>query len=261
MFLRHGITKLRLKPQYRVGGLIIENHVNFPRISLSTSRCLASDSKQGPPNEDLVDLESPSSNHHDLKSFLSYTQRSGLDEKSTVYVGTHYEYTVAAKLARYGFSLRRVGGSFDAGTDLFGAWKPPTTASPPPPRPPPTLKVLIQCKASAARSKPQLIRELEGAFVGAPPGWRGEDTMALLVTDKPATKGTRDALGRSRWPMGYVCCSREGAVLQMIWNRRAEEIGLEGFGAAARYVGAAGEEAELVLTRHGEPLPLLDEVD
>lgn len=256
MFFRHGMIELRLKPHYRASAPIIESRINCPRIGLSTSRYFASDRKQASPNEDsLIDVEPPSSNHHDLKSFLSYTQRSGLDEKSTVYVGTHYEYTVAAKLARYGFSLRRVGGSFDAGTDLVGTWKPPAVASPP------TLKVLIQCKASAARSKPQLIRELEGAFVGAPPGWRGEDTMALLVTDKPATKGTRDALGRSRWPMGYVCCSREGAVLQMIWNRRAEETGLEGFGAAARYVGAAGEEAELVLTRHGEPLPLLDEVE
>jgi hypothetical protein len=99
MFLRHGTTKLRLKPQYRVGAPITESHTNYPRIGLSTSRFFASDSKQASPNEDiLVDLESPSSNHHDLKSFLSYTQRSGLDEKSTVYVGTHYEYTVAAKL-------------------------------------------------------------------------------------------------------------------------------------------------------------------
>lgn len=257
MSIRHGNLKLRLKPDGLIGFLKLTHRVNIPRTCVNSSRYFASDSKQASLSVDdiLTGLESPSSNHHDMKSFLAYTQRTGLDEKSTVYVGTHYEYTVAAKLARYGFSLRRVGGAHDFGTDLLGTWTPTSDDAKSP-----TLRVLLQCKASMQRAKPTLIRELEGALVGAPPGWRGEDTMALLVADRPATKGVRESLGRSRWPMGYVCCSREGAVRQMIWNQRAEESGLEGFGVAVRHVEGVSE-GELVLTRHGEPLPLLEGVE
>lgn len=254
MFHHQGKLSLQLKTGYYPRSCIPSCCAKLPRLCVNTSRYLASESKQNPSNEDtLIDPRSPSSNHHDLKSFLAYTQRSGLNEKSTVYVGTHYEYTTAARLARYGFSLQRVGGSFDFGTDLLGTWTPQASSST-------VLRVLIQCKASMHRTGPFLIRELEGAFGGAPPGWRGPETMALLVTERPATKGVRGSLGRSRWPMGYVCCSREGAVRQMIWNNKAEEAGLEGFGVTARHVEGVNE-AELVLTRHGEPLPLLDGIE
>ncbi|KJZ77923.1 hypothetical protein HIM_02560 [Hirsutella minnesotensis 3608] len=130
--------------------------------------------------------EAASIHHSDLPSFLAYTKRTGLDEKSTIYVGTHYEYTVAAALARHGFSLRRIGGASDRGTDLG-----------------------------------------------------------------PATKGTRDALRRSRWPMAFACCSKDGALTQMLWNQRAEEQGLEGFGVALKH-GEAGEDPEVVLVRNGQ---------
>lgn len=184
--------------------------------------------------------------------------------KSTVYVGTHYEYTVAAALARYGFTLKRVGGSSDYGTDLLGTWTPPLTTTTTAPRAAAAaaaaIRVLIQCKAGVQRSGPNLVRELEGALVGAPVGWRAPDVMALLVTERPATKGVRDSLGRSRWPMGFLCCSREGVVRQMIWNRRAEEAALQGLGVTSRHVEGV-EEPELVLVRNGEILPLIEDVD
>src|SRR5512142_1799280 len=59
--------------------------------------------------------DSSAGKHHDLASFLRYTERSGLDTASTTYVGTHFEYTVAASLCKYGFHLRRVGGACDNG--------------------------------------------------------------------------------------------------------------------------------------------------
>jgi hypothetical protein len=80
--------------------------------------------------------------------------------------------------------------------------------------------------------------------------------LGVLVTEKAATKGIRDALGRSKWPMGFVACSREGRIEQMLWNGRAEEEGLEGLGVGMRYGGGGGlGEKELVLTWRGRNLP------
>jgi hypothetical protein len=111
-----------------------------------------------------------------------------------------------------------------------------------------SLRVLVQCKAGAQRVGPQHIRELEGAFVGAPVGWRGTRVLGLLVSERAATKGVRESVGRSRWPMVYMRCSKEGLLSQAIWNQSAEDLGLEGYGVAIR----RGEgEDELVLTHDG----------
>lgn len=201
----------------------------------------------------LIYPEPPTNNHHDLASFLDHAERSGLDPKSTLYVGTRYEYTVAQILSKYGFFLRRIGGVSDYGTDLLGTWKVPSSKEP--------LKVLVQCKAIARKSAPNLIRELEGAFVGAPVGWRGHGVLGIFVTEKPATKGVRDSLGRSRWPMGFISCSRAGRVQQILWNQRAEEEGLEGLGVGMRYAGSEPEgEPQPVLTWKGQQVPLIETV-
>lgn len=192
--------------------------------------------------------EPTTTNHHDLPSFLEYAERSGLDPKSTLYVGTHYEYLVAQILSKYGFYLRRIGGHSDYGTDLLGTWTVPSSKEP--------LKVLVQCKAIARKSAPNLIRELEGAFVGAPVGWRGPGVLGIFVTENPATKGVRDSLGRSRWPMGFISCTRDGRVQQMLWNRRAEEEGLGGMGVGMRYAGDEGEP-QLLLTWKGQHIALV----
>jgi len=169
-----------------------------------------------------------------------------MDPTSTTYVGTHYEYTVQAALSRLGMSLKRIGGKSDYGIDLLGTW-----SLPPAPQP---LKVLIQCKAFARKVEPSQARELEGAFVGAPTGWRGAGVLGFLVSRKPATKGVREALGRSRWPMGYVLCEDDGRVLQMLWNRRAEQEGLEGIGVGLKYGGGEKNEREVILTWKGDTI-------
>lgn len=196
--------------------------------------------------------EPPTANHNDLTSFLKYVERSGLDPKTTLYVGTHYEYTIAQVLSRFGFYLRRVGGHSDYGIDLLGTWTVPSSSKP--------LKVLVQCKAIARKSTPNLVRELEGAFVGAPVGWKGHGVLGIFVTEKTATKGVRDSLGRSRWPMVFISCTREGWVQQMLWNQRAEEEGLEGLGVGMRHVGPDGEP-QLLLTWKGQHLTVEDGPD
>jgi hypothetical protein len=198
--------------------------------------------------------EAPSRDqHNDLASYVAYAARTGLDVESNVYVGTHYEYSIAAALRPLGFDLRRVGGQSDKGIDLLGTWNVPSAPENLP------LRVLLQCKAYTAKIGPQFIRELEGAYLGAPSGWRGSGVVGLLVTQRPATKGVREALARSRWPLGYVSCSKQGTLEQMLWNPRAEEEGLEGIGVTARLLdeNRHGDKRHLVLTWKGRPyLPI-----
>lgn len=196
--------------------------------------------------EELVYPDSQTPGHHDLPSFLDYASRTEMDTKSTIYVGTHYEYTVQTALERLGMSLKRIGGRSDYGIDLLGTWSLPSTPQP--------LRILVQCKALARKIQPAQARELEGAFVGAPRGWRGLGVLGLLVTQKSATKGVREALGRSRWPMGYILCGSDGKILQMLWNRRAEQEGLEGIGVGLKYAGDDRNDKEVVLTWKGEVL-------
>lgn len=197
--------------------------------------------------EELIYPESPTSNHRSLPTFLQYAERSGLDPKSPTFIGTHFEYVVANSLSRLGFSLRRIGGSSDCGIDLLGEWSVPSSDRP--------IRVILQCK-SVQRPGPHLIRELEGAFAGAPPGWRGSGVLGLLATERPATKGIRDALGRSRWPLGFVSCSRTGQLHQVLWNRRAEEEGLEGMGVGLKHFRDGGE-GQLCLMWKDKHLPHL----
>ena len=194
--------------------------------------------------EELIYPESRSPHHQDLPSFLEYASRIGLDPKSTTYVGTHYEYTVLSSLVRFGMSLKRIGGASDYGIDLLGTWPLPSVAQP--------LRILIQCKTNYGG--PAHARELEGAFAGAPQGWRNNGVLGLLVSQKSATKSHREALGRSRWPMGYVFCKADGKILQMLWNRRAEQEGLEGISVGVKYTGGDVTEKEVVLTWKGEVL-------
>lgn len=188
--------------------------------------------------------ESPTANHSDLPSFLEYASRVNLDPQSTLYVGTHYEYTVQSALEGLGMSLKRIGGSSDYGIDLLGTWSLPSVPQP--------LKVLIQCKALGKKVQPYHARELEGTFVGAPQGWREPGVLGFLVSRKLATMGVRKAVGRSKWPMGYVRCDADGKILQMLWNRRAEQGGLEGIGVGLKYTGGDLNDKEAVLTWKGD---------
>lgn len=152
------------------------------------------------------------------------------------------------------------------------------------------IRVLVQCKRLAGKSgklAPNLMRELEGAMRGGnvPAGWRGNAVMGLLVNTRPATKGIRDAMAGCRRAVGWVCLEVEeqdeessssdgqsqeeestGIVRQMLWNKAANDIGLVGFDAVARY-GASGLKSgeaglaavEVVLMRKDRIVPSLDQ--
>lgn len=182
-----------------------------------------------------------SAHHSSLSEFLTYASTATLSPTSTVYRGTHYEYTVANTLSGLGFSLTRVGRASDLGIDLLGSWALPSRPAP--------LSILVQCKAEAP--KPSMVRELEGAVVGAPVRYRGEGTIAMLAAAKEATKGVRDAVGRSGLPMAYLNITTEGRVRQFVWNQAAVECGLEGVGVTLRYL--VDGESEVALTWKGLP--------
>ena len=196
-------------------------------------------------------LAPTSRNHHDLPSFLAYAARTNRNPNSTVYKGTLYEYTVASTLRSLKFRLHRTGRSNDLGIDLVGHWNLPSQNHPQGQAH--ELRVLVQCKA--LQPLPSTVRELEGAYAGAPAGWREEGVLALLVASQAGTKGVREALQRSRWPMGVMQVTREGELRQVLWNAVAARVGLEGLGVGVRYEegGEGGRVRErIALTWMGE---------
>ena len=192
--------------------------------------------------------EPPTKEHNSRASFLEYATRTGLDSASTVYHGTLYEYTVQESLHRFGMNLQRSGGAFDKGIDLVGTWSIPQFRKP--------LKIIVSCKVQGKTTQtgPRLIRELEGSFAGAPPGWREPGVLGFFVAPKAATKGMRDTLGRSRWPMGCAMCSSDGIITQLLWNQTASECGLGHLGVGIRYTGHNPPQTEVVLMWKGEAI-------
>ncbi|KAJ5287324.1 hypothetical protein N7478_003010 [Penicillium angulare] len=178
----------------------------------------------------LPSTPSPPSQHHDnLTQFLTYASRISLPETSTVYVGTHYEYTVLQSLRRCALALHRIGGRDDAGIDLAGTWHLPEHERER------AVRVLVQCKALKTKLGPNLVRELEGTLRQAPVGWRTGQTVGMLVSPREATKGVRDALARSSFPLFWMMVERDGTLRQALWNARAEALGLGALGVETRY--------------------------
>lgn len=204
----------------------------------------------------------PSQNHHDLPSFLAYAQRTALPEYSTTYVGTRYEYAVLQSLRRFAFSLHRIGGRDDAGIDLVGTWHLPGL---------PPIRVIVQCKALRAKLGPNLVRELEGAFQYSPVGWRTTNKVAMLVSPREATKGVRDALTRSGYPLFWIMMEQDtGTIRQVLWNAKVEELGLGALGVDTTYRpnqdgdsddGEGRMKQDIDLTWDETEIPSMDQVE
>ena len=202
----------------------------------------------------------PSQHHNDLTTFLSYANHTSLPVTSTVHVGTLYEYTVLQTLRRYALSLDRIGGRDDAGIDLVGTWHLPERERER------ALRVLVQCKSLKTKLGPNVVRELEGTFRQAPVGWRTGETVGVLVSPREATKGVRDTLARSAYPLFWMMIERDGTLKQALWNARAEELGVGLLGVETRYGTTEGAESgsvtkEMVLTWDGCDIPHMDEVE
>lgn len=193
--------------------------------------------------------------HHDLKSFLKFGERNKLNPNTTVYKGTHYEYTVMEALKEFGFHLHRTGKANDKGIDLLGHWELPAE--------PFQMKVLVQCKVSQA--SPSTFRELEGAYAGAPVEWQGENVLALLASSKRLTGGVLEGAQRSQSPVGALHIEQDGLIRQFVWNAVAGKRGLAGLGVTSRYqegqqhsdnapAGVKQTFKTVALTWNGKPL-------
>lgn len=108
---------------------------------------------------------------------------------------------------------------------------------------------------------PNLVRELEGAFAGAPAGWQGEEVVGILCATREATKGVREAVRRLRRPVVWVMLEDAGEgvgrVRQVLWNERVAELGAQGVGVQNLYMPKKGNgdstvEREVVLTWKGK---------
>lgn len=97
-------------------------------------------------------------------------------------------------------------------------------------------------------------------YAGAPVGWRGKETVAVLCAKGEATKGVREAVRESRVPVVWVMvedlgeAERGGRVRQVLWNAKVSELGAEGVGVGVRYLpGREGGQVgkEVVLTWKG----------
>ena len=163
---------------------------------------------------------SPSSNHSSQRSFLAHSRRTGLNPTSTTYTGTRYEYLTLSSLQRLGIELTRRGGTGDKGVDLVGFWHLPqwqysvrsdSDTEIEPEKRNERLRVVVQCKRISTTAKgskavgPSVVRELEGAFRGAPSGWRSrESTVGILVSTRAATKGVIESMRRSESALAWV---------------------------------------------------------
>ncbi|KAL8807691.1 MAG: hypothetical protein Q9182_000502 [Xanthomendoza sp. 2 TL-2023] len=208
-----------------------------------------------------------SPSHTSLPSFLAHARSTALSPTSPVYIGTYYEYLCQQTLSHLGFTLQRTGGRSDQGIDLLGHWHLPSLPYP--------LRALVQCKALSSRLNPETVRELEGAFVGAPAGWRGDSVVGVLCGKREATKGVREAVRRCGAPVVWVMVEDardeegtlregEGRIRQVLWNARVSEMGVEGVGVGVKYTPAGSDrkvEREVVLTWKGEAWePVIEEV-
>jgi hypothetical protein len=231
-----------MRPSLRISwprhASLLPRHPRAPPQSLQslqslTPRRIATTSAQNAAPVDLPKLlvAHGSKDHNSLASFIDYANRRNLQPMRSIYIGTLYEYTTALSLMRLGFSLLRTGKKNDAGIDLIGHWVLAPLSEP--------MPVFIQCKARSNSVGPCHVRELEGSYRGVPPEWKDKSVLGLLVTNLKATKGTMEAIGRSRWPMGFVMVSKQGLIQQFVWNKAASDRGLEGVGVTVRHTPRA----------------------
>ena len=103
------------------------------------------------------------------------------------------------------------------------------------------------------------MRELEGAFNGAPQGWKGEQVVGVLCATREATKGVREAVRHSRRPVVWIMLqdvgNGQGRVRQVLWNQRVAAVGAEGVGVQLRHwMGEDGQgmDCEMALMWEGK---------
>lgn len=163
----------------------------------------AASNKIHPPLSSLLPVNT---SHTSLATFISHARHARLNPTTYTFLGTRYEYLAQEILTRVGFELVRTGKAGDRGVDLAGWWHLPSSRNDGNGGQE-RLRVLVQCKRIKGQRKvtPSVVREMDGAFLGAPAGWRSDEVFGIIVSTKPATKGVIAALGASKRPLVWIC--------------------------------------------------------
>lgn len=85
----------------------------------------------------------------------------------------------------------------------------------------------------------------------------------MLVSPREATRGVREALTRSRFPLVWCLVGLEGRVRQVLWNERVEGVVGGGLGIGVVYCAneqGDNRDAEARVTWDGEEVPGIDDV-
>ena len=231
--------------------------------------------------------------HSSLPSFLKHARRTGLNPTTSSFLGTRYEYLAQDALQRLGFEILKTGKTGDRGVDLAGWWHLPSAQRVGVAAEAERLRVLVQCKRvkGTTRLTPAAVRELDGAFLGAPAGWRSDGVLGVIVSTRPATKGVITALGSSKRGLVWVCMEEhdvveagvdrpglvsegdadevvgeshalgsengvQGRIIQLLYNNAARQHGLEGLDVIKRHsANDAAIDDTIALIYRGLPVP------
>lgn len=90
--------------------------------------------------------------------------------------------------------------------------------------------------------------------------------VGVLVCQREATKGVREALARSAYPLAWMMVERGGIVRQALWNGAVEQLGLGLLGVEVVYAsdggGQQGEvKGRIGFTWDGVEVPHMDRVE
>lgn len=134
--------------------------------------------------------------HNDLESFAKHVVRTDVNQKSTWFRGTLYEYTVKYVLEKE-LKIRRAqrcGRAGDMGVDLTGYYSPESNDTE-------DLLLLVQCKSSSTKLAGKLFREMAGVFSSA----RIDPANTLMIAASPSfmTKPGMEEFMSSTVPMAY----------------------------------------------------------
>lgn len=112
---------------------------------------------------------------------------------SYVHDGIRYEEHCVKSLQQFGMDTRRVGGPGDGGIDLSGFWRLGERSED-------AIPIIVQCKYLRERDcPPSFLRELEGTLAR-----RMDGTVGILVSSRPASQGTIEALRVAPTPLLYL---------------------------------------------------------
>ncbi|RMZ90416.1 hypothetical protein DV736_g2352, partial [Chaetothyriales sp. CBS 134916] len=208
------------------------------RIRWSARHVKKTDALSRRAGSSLSTLLPPNPPHTSLSTYLAHSRRHALSRTSPTFLGTRYEYIVSDALRRLGIDTVRVGKTGDRGVDLVGYWHLPSQQDTSQTAP---IRVVVQCKRLAKKVTPSVVRELEGSFAagGGPVGWgrvQKDAVMGVVVGTMPATRGVVEGLKRR--------------IRQVLWNLRANALGLEGIDVVKRHYVTpheqqTGDEVEL----------------